>query len=108
MDVSSYGKLAFGLSFEGSFNPGMDPNAYPEVEVRVNGSSGSIRYDLLSDFDNQFREYSLALSDFVVTSGTLAELKAAVEQIKFQVYIWGDNDDGMTFTLVVDDVRFEE
>jgi hypothetical protein len=106
VDVSEYTKLEFGLSFSGSFAPGPDPGAHPEIEVRVGGGSNAIRYDLLGDFDLTFKDYSISLADFVVTSGNLAGLKSAVEQVTFQVYIWGDDNDSMTFSLIIDDVQF--
>ncbi|NBC30229.1 MAG: hypothetical protein GVY29_09605, partial [Spirochaetes bacterium] len=84
VDVTDYGKICFGLSFLAS-GPG------PELDVSLYGTNGTIKYELLSDFDSDFKEYSLQLSDFTVTSGSLSEIKASVEQIMFQVYVWGDN-----------------
>jgi hypothetical protein len=101
LDVRGYGRICFGLSFLAS-GPG------PELDVLLYGPSVTARYDLLSDFDSDFKEYSVPLSEFALTGGTLSELKASVEQIMFQAFVWGDQWDTMDYTLVIDDVRFEE
>ena len=101
LDVRGYGRICFGLSFLAS-GPG------PELDVLLYGPSGKARYDLLSDFDSDFKEYSVPLSEFTVTSGSLPGLKTSVEQIMFQAFVWGELGDTMDYTLVIDDVRFEE
>jgi hypothetical protein len=107
-DISDFDTVIFGLSFEGSFLSGMDPAAYPEIDVQMgDGSGNSLNYELLDDFAPTYQEYSIALSDFTVSSGTLDAVKAGLKDFRFSVFVWGDNNDGIDFTLVVDDIRFE-
>ena len=38
----------------------------------------------------------------------LFELEQAIEQIMFSVWIGGDDDDAVSYELILDEVRFEE
>ena len=66
-----------------------------------------ITYELLSDSDSDFKDYSLPLSEFTVNNGTLFELKESVEQLMFKVITYGTNGDTLEYSLYIDDVRFE-
>lgn len=97
-DASAYGRLCFNLGLGGM----VDAGAYPEIELHVLGDTGnSIRYDLLSDFATDFDEYSIALSDFTVSQGSLEAVKGAVHQVQFLVFVWGAQGDKLGFHLVV-------
>ena len=105
VDVSSYERICFGLSFFC-----FDSVNSTELKVSLSGSNdtNAITYDLLSDPDSDFKDYSLPLSEFTVDIGTLSGLKESVEQIMFQVVISSENNgDTMEYRLFIDDVRFE-
>ena len=104
VDVSSYERICFGLSFFC-----FDSVKSTELKVSLSGSNDTnmITYELLSDSDSDFKDYSLPLSEFTVNNGTLFELKESVEQLMFKVITYGTNGDTLEYSLYIDDVRFE-
>jgi len=104
VDVRNYERICFGLSFLrlGSYSS-------TELKVSLSGSNDTnmITYELLSDSDSDFKDYSLPLSEFTVNNGTLFELKESVEQLMFKVITYGTNGDTLEYSLYIDDVRFE-
>lgn len=61
-----------------------------------------------NDFVNGYSDYVIPLEDFLVNSGSLADIKPAIHQIKFSVWLRGDDNDAITYNLILDEVRFEQ
>ena len=114
VDVTGYKKLAFSLSFGGSYSGSPHhSDGYLNLYIYMSGDGGTIKYTLFedtsfTDFMHGFAEYVIPLEDFDVNVGSLAELKQAIEQIMFSVWLAGDDDDGVSYELILDEIRFEE
>jgi hypothetical protein len=114
LDVSEYQNFAFSLSFAGTYSgsPHYSSGGL-RLYIRMSGDGGTLTYTFFedtsfNDFVENYSTYSIPLEDFLVNSGSLAELKPALEQIEFQVWLDGDNDDAVSFELIIDEVRFEK
>jgi hypothetical protein len=114
IDVTGYTNLAFSLSFAGSYSGSPHhSDGYLNLYIYMTGNGGTIKYPLFedtsfTDFMHDFTEYVIPLDDFDVNVGSLAELKQAIEQIMFSVWLSGDDDDAVSYELILDEVRFEE
>ncbi len=54
-----------------------------------------------------FQEYSVPLEDFYISSGTLADLKAALDMVQVYITLQGDENSAADYQFYFDDIRFE-
>jgi hypothetical protein len=108
LDVRAYEKICFGLYFL------PDTSGNPELNLSLFRDTESIKYELLNDTNNRFREYSLPLSSFTDFTGNpisdteLSSVKESLDQIRFDIIVKATSqNDPMRFLLIVDNLRFE-
>ncbi len=102
VDVSTYSKLVFSASFDGT----IAASATPVISVDISNNVYYASQAALTTFDPVFKEYQLDLASFTPAGGTLNEILSACRQVRFMIMAAGSQDDTMSAELMVDDIRF--